>query len=81
LVLDGKSIDTTNGTAKFKARADTIESVEVTCSESIYRRFAIKSRRGGVVIFTKPGPETVLRSHVDSVARSGEGLFASVNSL
>jgi hypothetical protein len=68
-VLDGKAIDTTNGKARMDAMRDTIESIEVTCAEPIYRRFAIKSRRGGIVIFTKPGPETVLRLRVDSVAK------------
>ena len=80
-VLDGKTMDTTDGKAKVQEMADKIESVEVSCPESIYRRFAIKSRLGGVVIFTKPGPQTVLRSQVDSVAKLYRASAAALGTL
>ena len=76
-VLDGKGIDTTEG-AKIEGLADSIESVEVACAESVHRRFGIKSRGGGVVIFTKPGPAAVLRVQVDSVAKLHRA-FTAIN--
>ena len=67
-VLDGTAIDTAAGRVRIAALGDSLESVEVVCTETIFRRFEIKSRRGGIVMHTKPGPAAVLRSHLEVVA-------------
>ena len=58
-----------------------IESVNVVCADYIYRTFRIEARRSGVVMFTKPGPLSVLRSEMDSIAtlqaRFGQGMAGS----
>jgi hypothetical protein len=45
-----------------------IHRISVVCADYLYETFGIKARRTGVVIFTVPGPEKVLRASMDSIA-------------
>jgi hypothetical protein len=80
IVMDGKPISTD---AMKAVPTDTVESVEVVCADVMYRRFGVKTRRGGMIVFTKPGPRARLEAAVDSVRKlqlayhQRRGVFAS----
>jgi hypothetical protein len=64
--------------------AETIDGVFIVCDVvKLYNTFGIKSQRGAVFIFTKPGPKAALQARLDSVValqrtyRAREGKFAT----
>src|SRR5687768_17556233 len=48
-VLNGNAVDQDS---LARVNADRIASIEVACTDEIYRRFGIKARRTGLIVFT-----------------------------
>lgn len=80
-VLNGKAIEKEEFGGKVTP--EMVESIRIMCAVDLYHVFGIKTRRGGIIIFTKPGPETALKVSLDSLAtlqqtyHAREGTFAT----
>ena len=66
LVLDGKLMKDED--ALDRVDRESIESVSVACPDALYRVFGVKSRAGGTVVFTKPGPFSALQASLATIA-------------
>ena len=73
-VVDGKAVTEQELLAVDRG---SITSIEVLCFEEIHRRFGIEARRSGIVMFTEPGPETVLKATLDSLASKQSAYLAT----
>jgi hypothetical protein len=74
-VLNGKLIE---NSADAALKPDMIESIFVVCDAiHIFEEFGFKSKRGGVFIFTRPGPKTMLKASLDSIATLQKTHFAA----
>jgi len=58
-LVNGKA---TTQDALHKLQPDAVETIEVVCAIDLHRAFGVESQRGGVSLFTKPGPHSALRA-------------------
>jgi hypothetical protein len=65
-VLNGKVIEKSDDGA---IKPDAIDGIFIVCDAiRIFEEFGFKSKRGGVFLFTKPGPKMMLKAGLDSIA-------------
>lgn len=75
-VLDGKAILQEKFKELTGVTPESVESIEIVCATDVHRAFGIKANRTAVVVFTKPGPYTALKSSVESIASMQETYHA-----
>jgi hypothetical protein len=79
-LLNGKR---TTQEAIQQLHPDAFEVVEVLCATELHSVFGVESQRGGVSVFTKPGPHSALRAEMERITSlqnahfKTNGIFAS----
>jgi hypothetical protein len=66
-VLNGKL---TEADVLKRLNKESVEVIEIVCATDLHRVFGIQSRRGGVSIFTAPGPHSLLKKSLESLVNA-----------
>src|SRR5262245_2447001 len=72
-LLDAKPVQQD---ALKKLDPNSVDMIEIVCSDAVYRAFGVETQIGAVVVFTKPGPRAALATGMQSIEALQKSYFA-----
>ena len=79
-VLDGRAVQVDPKAPQERLKEivspEAVESIEIVCATDVHREFDVRANRTAIVVFTKPGPYSALKSSVESIVSMQESYYA-----